>query len=48
MTGFITGAHCSSRDLSPRYLALIDEVNHFDLKEMACQIDAIAGNTPEA
>ncbi len=48
MTGFITGAYCSSRDLSPRYLALIDEVNHFDLKEMACQIDAIAGNTPEA
>ena len=47
MTGFIAGAYCSSRDLSPRYLALIDEVNHFDLRDMALQIDAIAGNTPE-
>ena len=41
MTGFITGAFCSVTELQPRYLKLIEEVNGFDLTDMALKIDAI-------
>lgn len=41
MVGFITGAFCSVNAISDSYLKLIDEVNHFDLKKTALEIDSL-------
>lgn len=42
MVGFITGTFCSANAISESYLKLIDEVNGFDLKKMAIEIDSLA------